>query len=166
MTGISQSVANWSQAVLTIAVIVTLIVYWRMLYAMGKQVEAARHASRGQNLFGLLQYLGREDFRESRAHLIRDLAATNLDRWTEDDRRRVEEVCMSFDLAGRLVELHLVLEGPLIEGMADRIAECHEASMKLIKEYRQQRNPRYWEGFDKLAAMAKKHLKSPASLPG
>ncbi len=47
------------QAIATIAIVATLVVYWRQLIAMQKQLAAMQHSSRSQSLLTLIDYLQR-----------------------------------------------------------------------------------------------------------
>lgn len=133
----------WSillQAVIGVAVIATLIVYYFQLQAM-------RAASLGQNLFAIHTFIFQESFRQDRGTLIAlGENGKTLAEWSPEERRAAERVCAAYNLVGLTVS-YGVVPFNLIDDVRYSMTKCHKAAEPLLKEVRSIRSPDLWHHF-------------------
>jgi hypothetical protein len=111
------------------AVVLTFVVYWRMLRSM-------QQASSGQSILSLVDYLQRQDMQDARGLVIGELGNNPLDKWSPAQRRAASMVCSSYDVAGILARRGFVPLDLLTDSYAASILRCYSAGKPLITELR------------------------------
>ena len=147
------------QIMFLLAGVVTVIVYWRQLVAMQKQVAASRDSSRAQNLISLVDYIQRPEHRDARRHLL-ELKDHPMSDWSYENRIFAERACSSWDITGILLREGAVPNALeiVLNTWGYSIANCYEVATDLIRETRTVRGSRYWDEFEWLAKQAQKQL--------
>lgn len=132
------------QITITIAMVLTFIVYYFQLKAMQK-------ASLSQNVLTLIDFLQKPGLPEARKELIEVSGEKHPDSWDKDERTRAERVCATYDIAGILIQQGIVPKEIIVDNWGDSIKKCYNAASKLIKEVREERGVDYWDDFEWLA---------------
>ena len=146
---------QWAQVVGVAALIATLIVYWRQLLAMQGQLEAARDASRSQNILALIDYIQRPDHRDARRTLF-SLEGRQFSDWSKDERKSAEMACSGWDTVALVLRNTTVTNAleMIVGNWRHSIYRCHALTGELQAQLRADRDPEYWDDFDWLAAKA------------
>lgn len=135
------------QTLANVAIAGTFVVYLFQLAAMRGQLDAAREASRGQNILALHNFIFDESFRRDRKVLIElEEAAKPMAAWTPDERRSAERVCAAYNLVGLLVS-YGVVDFRLLEDVRYSMTKCHKAATPLLEEARRARTADLWHHF-------------------
>ena len=132
----------WVQTGTLIAIVLTLVVYYRQLRTM-------QAASRGQHFLALVQFLQTEEVRSARRHVLIGLKKKDFSNWNELDCHMASTVCASYGNAGVLVRVGLV-DFSMLESWGPSVKRCFEVCQPLIKEQQKIAGPKYWIDFEKL----------------
>ena len=143
------------EALATIVIAITLVIYLKQLFVMRDQLTAMRSGAQAQNFLSLVQYLQAPDVREAREVVIRLLQNKAFKDWDEQDCRHASAVCSTYDVTGIIIRLGLVAPKPIVENWGPSIKQCFEACEPLIKERRRTAGPTYWDDFDWLYSQVK-----------
>ncbi len=147
-----QELTLFIQAVATVAVLGTLIVYWRQLLAMRDQLSAIQQSARSQSLLTLIDLLQQPAAVEARRVLF-SLDGKDMDNWTQDERIAVERAISAYDIAGILIRDGAVPDGKkiLVDNWGYSIKKCNRIAGAYLGELRKTRGPHYWDDFEWLA---------------
>ena len=122
------------QAITTLAVVATFVVYAGQLKAMREQLDAVRDSSAAQNLIAVIDLLQEPEVREARRVVLVDLRLKPLDEWTAEDKRQAAIVYSSYDMAGMLIETDIVPGGIVLENWGPSITGCHSVLEPYLKQ--------------------------------
>jgi hypothetical protein len=161
MPGDTMGFYDWVQLCITtigtVALVLTLIVYYRQLRTMGKQLkttqqqlEATRQGSNGQNILVLTNFLQAEDVRAARTLVIQKLAKRPFRSWNKEDRITAAKVCSSYGVAGVILQTGVIPNKPFIENWGPSIRMSFETLQPLIREMQKPDNagPAYWSTYE------------------
>jgi hypothetical protein len=144
------------QVVTAVALVLTFIVYARMLSTMRQQLRTAETASTAQNTLALAAFLQSEDVRLARAHVLTKLAKKPFAKWSKADRTLASRVCANYGTAAVVLRGNLIPLPPFIQGWGPSIRACFKILRPLIDDLRSPENfgPDYWQDFGWLHARA------------
>ncbi|MGH9882384.1 MAG: DUF4760 domain-containing protein [Pyrinomonadaceae bacterium] len=147
-----EKITLFIQAVATVAIVATFIVYWRQLVAMRGQLSAMQHSSRSQSLLTLIDLLQRPATIEARGILF-GLEGKDSTGWTREERLAAERAISAYDIAGILIRDGAVPDGKrvLTDNWGYSIRKCHQIASPYIAETRKTRGNKYWDDFEWLA---------------
>jgi hypothetical protein len=130
---------------------------------MRGQLEAARDASRGQNLLAVHRFIFEETFRQDRKTLIElGEGRKEFSAWTPEERRAAERVCAGYNLVGLLVS-YGVIPFELFDDVRYSMTKCHKAAEPLLFDARRNRSPDHWHHFTDIV---ERFLTEPARRSG
>ena len=140
------------QAIATIAIVATLVVYWRQLIAMRGQLAAMQHSGRSQSLLTLIDYLQRPGTPEARGVLM-GLDGTDFQEWTREQKLAAERAISAYDVAGILIRDGAISDAKeiLIDNWGFSIRRCYDIAAPFIADTRKTRGEGYWDDFEWLA---------------
>lgn len=72
----------------------------------------------------ILQWLQREDIRQARRYLMSTLKDKDYSKWIEYDKKKAEQVCSTYDVAGVMAKKHLIKKYFVVDKWADSIVKC------------------------------------------
>ncbi len=158
------------QALGTIVITLTLIVYFRQLNVMRDQLPVMRdqlaemrNASRAQNLLSLVQFLQAPDVRAARKMVRVELPKVPFEQWDKErDWSFASTVCSSYDVAGIVLREGLVTTHPIVENWGSSIRDCYHTCEPFIKEMRRTSGENYWDDFEWLCDEAKRYAPKEA----
>ena len=147
-----EKITLFIQAVATVAIVATLIVYWRQLVAMRGQLSAMQQSSRSQSLLTLIDLLQRPATVEA-CRILFSLEGKDITRWTQEERLAAERSISAYDIAGILIRDGAVQDGKrvLIDNWGYSIKKCHRIASAYVTEIRKARGHLYWDDFEWLA---------------
>ena len=161
MQGDTIGLYDWVQLCVTIigavALVLTLIVYYRQLRTMGKQLEttqqqleATRQGSNGQNILALANFLQAEDVRAARTLVFQKLAKRHFRLWSKEDKLTAAKVCSSYGVAGVILQTGVIPNKPFLENWGPSIRMSFEILQPLIREMQRPENagPAYWSTYE------------------
>lgn len=128
----------------------TLIVYYRQLKVMGKQLATMEESSRGQSTLELVNFIQSPEVREAR-HLVRHkLASVPFKKWSQADRQSAALVIANYDVAAMLLKTGVAPVHLIVENWGTSIIHCHGILKPFIIEQRQKTggDQLYWRNFD------------------
>lgn len=126
------------------------------IIALG-QLREIQKSRRSDAFTNLVQFLQREDIREARRILIRELSKKSFNSWTPDERQKAEMACHTYAAAGMMEEEGYVKKGFIAKEWHNSIVQCWEAAEPMITEYRDDRGKDFWFRFERLYKRAKKY---------
>ena len=155
------------QAIATIGILLTLIVYAKQLSVMQRQLKASENAAAdqlsvmqeqlkasesaavGQNLLTLANFLQDETVRDAREIVIKTLCSKSRFEWTEEEERAAAKVCSTYDLASQIIRQGLVPLEAIAENWGPSIKKCYEILEPYIQEMQkpEKGGPAYWDDF-------------------
>jgi hypothetical protein len=136
--------------------LVTVVVYYRQLRTMQRQLGESRNAAVGQNILNLASFLQTQDVRSARDLTRNDLRSKDWHQWSDSERRAASMVCATYDLAAVVMRFGLVPPEPFIRNWGPSIRDCYGILRPFIKEMQKLENsgPEYWDDFDWLYEQA------------
>jgi hypothetical protein len=137
-------------ALSNIAIVGTFIVYYFLLKAMRKQLDAGQEAARGQNFFTLINFLQEDSKREARKFVLEHLAHKPQDDWTDDDKKKASIVCSSYDAASIAYREQLIDTEVFAENYGRDIERCYQVLKTFIQESQAVRGSDYWNDLQQL----------------
>ena len=141
-------------AVGTGAIVGTLLIYFKQLKTMQRQLVSAQQASAAQNLLAFVNFIQAEDVRTARTIVIKHLDASKYKRWTAAQLRSADIVCSSYTIAGLILRAKLLDTKNVIKAWGPSIRKCYARLKPHIDVMREQAGPDYWEAFDWLVTQA------------
>lgn len=153
------------QIVGTVALILTLYVYYRILtqmqlqsgtiqeqlQAVKHQVEVARSASVAENTLSVINYLQSPDIQAARRTVLQKLEPENYSSWGKiaEYHRAASEVIASYDMAAIIMRLGIVHDEVFLNNWGPSIEGCFKKCKPLMDDLRrpEKRGPAYWANF-------------------
>jgi len=133
----------------------TLFVYVRQTRAMEQHLQIQQdHIEDIQDSRAELQfYQVIRSLLDMRPYIERVLSSCNkpMHSWSDEDREAAIQVCGQFHFVGVLVYEQLIPEDLLAKSWCYSIQQCFKVLEPFIISIREERDPRYWSGFDFLA---------------
>jgi hypothetical protein len=147
------------QALATILIAATLLVYWFQLGVMRNQLAVMRSGANAQNFLSLVQYLQAPDRQEARRVVIQELLEEPFEQWKEDEKycRTASVVCSTYDVVAIVIREDFVAAKPIIENWGPSIKRCYRACEELIQDRRSKNGSEYWDDFEWLYEQARNH---------
>jgi hypothetical protein len=128
--------------------------------------EQTKRISEAQNLLVLIDYLQRDDVRNARKMVLKELVTRDYSSWSEIEKDEASLVPASFDVAGILIQSGAVNETAIVNNWGSSIVRCFDVCKPLIAERRNMQlegfQERYWDDFEWLYERAKSVI-SPLS---
>lgn len=125
-----------------------------------QQVQVAQSSTRVQSILTLVDYLQRQDIRDSRRVVLTQLESIPASEWTAEQRAIASGVAASYDLVGTLLRTNAVDGTLILQSYGASIIRCHEACVPMIDGFRRNMPPAlatsYWDDLDWLADEARK----------
>ena len=133
----------------TIALLLTLYVYYRQLRTMRGQLDEMKHGAVAQNILAVASFIQDEEVRKSREVVRVTLSKKPYIDWSQDDKRDASRVCANYDVAAIIIRLGFVPRGPFLENWGPSIHHCFEVLKPYIEEMQKPENsgPQYWDDF-------------------
>ncbi|MDD1621293.1 MAG: hypothetical protein LUQ11_07410 [Methylococcaceae bacterium] len=135
----------------------TLVVYYRQLKVMSRQLNAMQESSRAQSGLSLVEFLQSPEVRKAR-HAVREILSTKpFDDWSDEERNYAALVTANYDVAGALIRSGLAPIELITANWGPSINHCYEVLEPFIAEHRNRpgASPRYWSNFKWLYEKAK-----------
>ncbi len=139
--------------------ITTLIILITAFFALWQlwEIKKANKATAFRNYY---EYMQREHVRKARGVLInlgKNIHKKIFNNWSDEEIKKAEIVCYTYNLAGIMVVEGLIDEDLVVKRGHDSIVKCWEAAKPMLEEYRikQKRGNDFWGDFDKLYNKAK-----------
>ena len=139
------------QALISIAMIATFVVYFLQLRAM-------QRGATGQNILALVNYLQAEHVRAARTTVRATLKTKPYSEWSAGEKRDAALVCSTYDVAAILIlDQKLVPPEPFISNWGPSICDCYEVCQPHISELQRPENSgsAYWNDFERLYERSK-----------
>jgi hypothetical protein len=150
--------AFWSTLASVATVLGVVFVVYAAIVALGqlKEMTKARHL---EAMLQVYEMIGSESARKQRRIIYTELRSAPED-LTTDERELVEQVSVTFERIGKLVESDLVPRNELLEGHCEVILRCWKKLEPYIAHYRRVSSGRHAKHFERLATLAQEyHLK-------
>lgn len=136
-----------------VVTITAIIALWEL-----REMTKSRKVTAFLEMYKLLQD---EKIREARGSLIElGRSGKNFPDWTAEEKKSAETASQAYDMAGMMVNNHLIGKKLIINERRDSIIKCWEAAVPMIKKYQEERGKDFWNDFEKIYYRAKK-LKIP-----
>ena len=141
-------------SIITAVTIIIAAIYAGMQF---KEIKKANKATAFRNYY---EYMQREHVRKARGVLInlgKNIHKKIFNNWSDEEIKKAEIVCYTYNLAGIMVVERLIDEDLVVKRGHDSIVKCWEAAKPMLEEYRvkQKRGNDFWEDFDTLYDKAK-----------
>jgi hypothetical protein len=120
-------VQTWIQAVSTVFIALTFIVYFFQLRTMRRAAEA-------QNILAVVNHLQDPEARAARRVVLTELKDKPLASWTKEDKRASSLVYATYDVAGILIQRGLVPRDIFISNWGESIVRSFEVLEPYLKE--------------------------------
>ena len=138
----------YTQIFSALVIAYTVIVYVRQARAIELQARLQqKHTSNLQFVEVIRSLL---DMRQDVERILL-LHGKPLDNWTKEDNESAIKVCGQFHFIGVLIHEGLIPGKLVAETWFCSISKCHKILQPFLIKMRQERDPRYWTGFDFLA---------------
>lgn len=144
-----QTALFWVQAIGTIAIAATFVIYLLQWLEM-------RNASRAQNILSALQYIQDPATRKARKHVLTILKDKDVSDWNDVDQDAVSTVSSTYDILSILVRTKLVPVHLVIENWGPSIRLCFPICEPWIAVMRENAGPKYWDDYEWLFNETKK----------
>jgi hypothetical protein len=133
----------------TIALLLTLYVYYRQLRTMRGQLDEMKHGAEAQNILAVASFIQDEEVRKSREVVRVNLSKIPYNDWTKDHKRDASRVCANYDIAAIIIRLGIVPRDLFLENWAPSVQYCFEVLKPYIEEMQKPENsgPKYWDDF-------------------
>jgi len=145
------------QVIIIIGIFLTLIVYYKQLKLMNKQIQDNREYFKGQNFISIINYLQDDRIREARRYVINKLYKKDYINWNEKDNKMASIVCSSYDTLAILVYINLIPKNIIIENYGPSIINCYNILKPFIIDMQKPENSgsQYWNDIIELYNEAK-----------
>ena len=120
-----------------------------------REMTRTRHL---EAMLRVFEMMGGDEPRMQRRFIFTELKSSP-DRVTPEERWKIEQVSVTFDRIGRLVQLGLVPEEELFAGHCEVIIRCWRRLKPYIEYHRQQLGGRHAKVFEGLATLAEAYHK-------
>src|SRR5262249_9253861 len=123
-----------AQIIGTVALLVTLGIYYLQLRTMAEQVAAMRRGTDAQQILSLLNFIESEEVRVAREVVYTTLHRKHFSEWTESELQAASRVCASFATTGRVLKLGIVPIEPILEGWEPSLRRCYQILGPFLRE--------------------------------
>lgn len=146
------------QALVAVATFGALIVYYRQLRVMSRQLLSMEETSRAQSGLSLVDFLQEPDVREARHTVRAVLSQKPMEEWTGSEKDHASRVTANYDVAGALVKSGIAPVDLVAANWGPSIIHCYEVLEPWIEAHRNRPGARetYWSNFKWLYEEAKK----------
>lgn len=143
---------GWSlvaQAFIAVVATATVIVYYRQLRVMGKQLTAMQDSSRAESGLGLIAFLQSPEVREARKVVRSVLSKKPIAEWSQTEKDAASIVVANYDVAAALLRSGLLSVELVTTNWGPSIKHCYEILEPYIEEQRSRPggHEKYWSNF-------------------
>jgi hypothetical protein len=142
----------WSLVAQTIIIAVataTVVVYYRQLRVMGRQLTSMQDSSRSESFLGLIAFLQSSEVHEARRLVRGVLSQKPLQEWSTKDREAASKVVSNYDVAAALLRSGFLPLDLVTDNWGPSIIHCYTVLDPYIKEQRSRSggHEKYWANF-------------------
>lgn len=134
-------------ATAVIALVAAFLVVWQVV-----EMRRASYATAFKAVYDLLQ---RQELRQERRFVFRELRDRPFDTWTTEEIIRAEQVCESYDSVGIMCRMGFIPVHVVADSWGDSVRTSWTILRPLVEKYRSERGaPELWDDFQWLAGRA------------
>ena len=136
-------------ATAAIALVTAAIVVW--------QVREMRHSTKAVAFKAVYDILQTDRSREERSFVMSELRKKSFAEWSEDDKRRAEHVCQTYDVVAIMCKHNFIPTEVVAAEWGHSLRTTWRILAPLVTSYRVERNSNeFWDDFEWLAGQAQK----------
>lgn len=146
------------QVAFGVIAVATLVVYYRQLRVMSRQLTTMQEASQAQSGLSLVNFLQAPEVRSARQVVRSVLSDKEITEWSAEERTNAALVVANYDVAAALIRGGLAPIGLVTDNWGPSISHCHKILTPYISEQRMRPggSADYWSNFDWLSDKCKR----------